>query len=391
MKIAMFYHSLLSDWNHGNAHFLRGVMTELQARGHEVEVFEPRLGWSLQNLFAERGAQPIIDFQKAYPGLKSTPYDPEQLNLDFALRDTDLVIAHEWNEPDLIARLGQHRSSRHGLRRRNYRLLFHDTHHRCVTDPASLARFDLTHYDGVLAFGEAMRELYLTYRWARQVWTWHEAADVRVFHPHYNTAPQGDLVWIGNWGDEERTSELQEFLIEPARELGLRTQVYGVRYPQPAIDLLQRAKIAYGGWLPNYLAPQVFAGYKATVHVPRRPYVKALPGIPTIRVFEAMACGIPLVCSPWDDCEQLFTPGEDYLVARDKGEMKSHLRLLLHDERLRQTLASHARKTILARHTCAHRVNELLSICETLGLRTAAHPTPAAAPSLALAAGGARA
>ena len=66
----MFYHSLLSDWNHGNAHFLRGVVTELQERGHRVEVYEPRLGWSLQNLFAARGADPIIGFQKAYPGLE---------------------------------------------------------------------------------------------------------------------------------------------------------------------------------------------------------------------------------------------------------------------------------------------------------------------------------
>ena len=46
----MFYHSLLSDWNHGNAHFLRGVARELQARGHRVEIYEPFNGWSLANI-----------------------------------------------------------------------------------------------------------------------------------------------------------------------------------------------------------------------------------------------------------------------------------------------------------------------------------------------------
>ncbi|MGE5532025.1 MAG: glycosyltransferase [Bacteroidota bacterium] len=367
MKIVMFYHSLISDWNHGNAHFLRGVVTELQERGHRVEVYEPRLGWSLQNLFAARGAEPIIGFQKAYPGLESTLYDLGSLNLDWALHDADLVIAHEWNDPELIARLGSHHARSSGPSH-HYRLLFHDTHHRCVTDPGSLEQFDLTHYDGVLAFGNIVRELYLQHGWTRRAWTWHEAADVRVFHPNYDTPPQGDLVWVGNWGDEERTSELREFLIEPVKELKLKARLYGVRYPQHAVEALRKADIGYGGWLPNYEAPQVFAGYKATVHIPRRPYVRALPGIPTIRVFEAMACGIPLVCSPWEDREHLFTPGEDFLMARNKREMKGYLRDLMADETLRRSLSKRAVKTIRTRHTCGHRVDQLLEICAELGI-----------------------
>ena len=54
------------------------------------------------------------------------------------------------------------------------------------------------------------------------------------------------------------------------------------------------------------------------MHVPRGPYAEALPGIPTIRVFEALACGIPLVSAPWDDCEGLFQPGRDYLSRRQR-------------------------------------------------------------------------
>jgi spore maturation protein CgeB len=98
------------------------------------------------------------------------------------------------------------------------------------------------------------------------------------------------------------------------------------------------------------------------VHVPRRPYVQALPGIPTIRVFEALACGIPLVSAPWDDCEGLFEPGADFLVARDGGEMREHLRAVLNDPALARSLVAHGLRTILARHTCAHRVDELLAI-----------------------------
>ena len=84
--------------------------------------------------------------------------------------------------------------------------------------------------------------------------------------------------------------------------------------------------------------PAVFGAFKATLHVPRRPYVHALPGIPTIRPFEALACGIPLVCSPWEDAEGLFRPGHDYLVARNGAEMKRHLRALRDDPDLRREL-----------------------------------------------------
>jgi spore maturation protein CgeB len=90
--------------------------------------------------------------------------------------------------------------------------------------------------------------------------------------------------------------------------------------------------------------------------------VQALPGIPTIRVFEALACGIPLVSAPWDDCEGLFEPGEDFLVARDGAQMRKQLRALLADPQLAAGLAEHGRQTVLARHTCAHRVDELLGI-----------------------------
>src|SRR5690606_17158817 len=137
-------------------------------------------------------------------------------------------------------------------------------------------------------------------------------------------------VWIGNWGDDERVRELQTYLLDPVRHLKLDALVHGVRYPAQARRRLAAAGIAYGGWLPNFRAPEVFGRFRVTVHVPRRPYVAALPGIPTIRVFEALACGIPLVCAPWDDAEGLFTAGKDFLQARDGPAMTRHLKDVLH-------------------------------------------------------------
>ena len=110
---------------------------------------------------------------------------------------------------------------------------------------------------------------------------------------------RGDLVWIGNWGDGERSLELQHYLLDPVRRLGLKARIHGVRYPAEALARVREAGAEFAGWLPNHRVPEVFARFRMTVHVPRRPYVEALPGIPTIRVFEALACGIPLVCAPW--------------------------------------------------------------------------------------------
>jgi spore maturation protein CgeB len=152
-----------------------------------------------------------------------------------------------------------------------------------------------------------------------------------------------------------------------------------VRYPDAALAALAAARIEYAGYLPNFCVPEAFAAARMTVHVPRRPYARMLPGIPTIRVFEALACGIPLVCAPWDDCEGLFTPGEDYLVARNGAEMQRHLASLRADPALRATLARHGRATVTARHSCSHRVDELLAICTALGSELAGAATRAAA------------
>jgi spore maturation protein CgeB len=363
MNIVMFYHSLISDWNHGNAHFLRGIATELILRGNHVRIYEPENSWSAGNLLQEHGRKAVAEFHQYYPLLKSIRYDPAKLSVDRALRGADLVIVHEWNEHSLVKAIGERRRSA------NFRLLFHDTHHRAVTDRDGMKAYDLSAYDGVLAFGSVIREIYSREGWAKRAWTWHEAADTRVFKPMSTGDYEGDMVWVGNWGDEERTAELFEFIINPVKELRLKAKIYGVRYPPLARKALEEAGIDYGGWLPNFKAPEVFAKYRFTVHVPRGPYVQSLPGIPTIRPFEAMACGIPLLSSPWQDSEDLFTPGSDFLFAQNGGVMKQLMEKLLSDDQLARDLTSHGLRTIWHKHTCVHRVDELYSICEEIGTK----------------------
>ncbi|HZV56565.1 MAG TPA: glycosyltransferase [Sphingobium sp.] len=360
MKIVYFTHSLASCWNHGNAHFLRGVLSDLIARGHDVRVWEPHDAWSLANLLADHGERGLDAYHAAYPELTARRYDvatPRTAMVDGA----DLVIAHEWNDPALIAELGRLRAQ--GGR---FLLLFHDTHHRAVSEPKTMRAYDLSGFDGVLAFGEALAEVYRGWGWGDRVWTWHEAADLRRFHPPAREGVRAGLVWIGNWGDGERTEELEHFLFRPARDAHLPLDIYGVRYPDDAKATLARYGARYHGWAPNARAPEIFARHLATVHVPRRFYATMLPGIPTIRVFEALACGIPLVSAPWEDAEGLFRPGEDYLIARDGAEMTRHLAALRDDADLRRSLVASGLETVRARHSCAHRVDELLAIVAAL-------------------------
>ena len=365
MKVVYFTHSLRSCWNHGNAHFLRGVLRELALRGHAVEAFEPEGAWSLANLLADAGEAGLDAYRAAYPELRSTVYgadaDPAAL-----VDGADVVIVHEWNDPALVAALGRLRA-----RGGRFALLFHDTHHRAVSDPDAMRAFDLDGYDGVLAFGEALSEVYRTWGWEGRVFTWHEAADTRLFRPPEVESEREGLVWIGNWGDDERSAELERYLFRPARDTGLPLDLYGVRYPDAARATLERYGVRYHGWTPNAAAPALFARHLATVHVPRRFYAETLPGIPTIRVFEALACGIPLLSAPWRDDEGLFRPGEDFLFAVNEASMHDALVAMREDAELRAALVRQGLETIRARHTCTHRVDELMAVLARLDAASA--------------------
>ncbi len=156
-------------------------------------------------------------------------------------------------------------------------------------------------------------------------------------------------------------------MIDPVAALpGKKVVVHGVRYPDFALEKFRAVGIDYRGYLPNLFSPEAYAESAVTLHVPRQQYANGLGGIPTIRVFEALACGIPLVCSPWNDEEHLFHPGEDYLVVKDGKQMAAELQHLLRDGQARRQISEHGLKTIRERHTCGHRAEQLISICEEI-------------------------
>ncbi|HKU19364.1 MAG TPA: glycosyltransferase [Terriglobales bacterium] len=367
LKLRFFAHSWVSDWNHGNAHFLRGLARELIRLGHEVRCYEQSGAWSVANLLREEGdgaRAAIEEFWRAFPELDVRFYQTDAGFPNFAreeLRGADVVIVHEWTAPEVVNTVA-------ALKRElGFRVLFHDTHHRAYSNPKEVLRLPLREFDGVLAFGEAIRRIYCHAFGIQRAWTFHEAADLSNFHP-IDADKTTDVIWVGNWGDEERSQELQQFLIEPAAALhGRRIAVHGVRYPQEGRRKLESAGIEFRGYLPNLRAPRAYAESAVTVHVPRRQYANGLSGVPTIRVFEALACGIPLLCAPWTDTENLFRPGEDYLCVPDGRAMAEQLHHFLSDPAARRQMAANGLRTIQQRHTCAHRAGQLQEICEELG------------------------
>ncbi len=361
LEIAIFVHSLRSDWNNGNAHYLRGLARALGEMGHSVTCYEPENGWSYDNLLSvegEVGEASVTEFARTYPDIQLVRYrhnDRELLRS--ALRRAHVVLVHEWNAPEFIAALLE---MREGL---TSRLLFHDTHHRASSSPEQIQLLQVNRFDGVLVFGEALRSIYRTQFGLEKVWTLHEAADITVFFPEPRPRT-ADVVWIGNWGDGERSRELHEFLIEPAKRLPqYRFLVYGVRYPDEGQEALADAGIEYGGYLPNLSAQRVYNAAGLTLHVPRQQYTGAMAGIPTIRVFEALATGTPLISAPWEDREHLFNPG-DFRMVQNAEEMTASIHELLSNEVLAHSQAEQGLATILQRHTCMHRAEELTEICE---------------------------
>ncbi len=366
LNIALFCHSLVSDWNHGNAHFLRGLVRALGRMGHQVRSYEELGSWSLTNLMrseGERAIEAVDHFRHSYPELDIRFYksrDNLQGFLEEELRETDVVVLHEWNDPFVV-------NSVLALKKKlGFMALFHDSHHRAYTQAGEMLKFHLHLIDGVLAFGETIRRIYTDGFGVARAWTFHEAADVDTFRP-LDRRREIDVIWIGNWGDDERSRELQEFLIDPVAALpGKKVVVHGVRYPDFALEKFRAVGIDYRGYLPNLFSPEAYAESAVTLHVPRQQYANGLGGIPTIRVFEALACGIPLVCSPWNDEEHLFHPGEDYLVVKDGKQMAAELQHLLRDGQARRQISEHGLKTIRERHTCGHRAEQLISICEEI-------------------------
>lgn len=371
LRFGLFSHSLVSDWNNGNAHFLRGLVVALQEAGHEALAFEPWINWSTEHLVSTAGAAAILGFAQRFPTIQPRFYQPPASGevrdwldlLEGALDGVDVLIIHEWNPPGLVRAAGLLAGQGGPL------ILFHDTHYRAVTEDELWETLGLPAYDAVLAFSPALPPVYRDRYGVERAVVFHEAADTHVFQPQPppSDGPLWDVVFVGNWGDDDRAATMRDYLFEAAAALPRhRFLLHGVRYTPQVLATLARSGIRYGDWIANTATPQLYAATRLAVHIPRQPYLDLLPGTPTIRVFEALACGAALVSLPWDDTDGLFSAGDDYVEARSPAEMRQLIVALCADDARRAAIAAHGLATVRARHTCAHRAAQLVRLVGAL-------------------------
>jgi hypothetical protein len=222
-------------------------------------------------------------------------------------------------------------------------------------------------YDGVLAFGEALRERYLKAGWGRQVCVWHEAADGRSFRPMPGELEEGDLVWIGNWGDDERTAELRGVPDRASPRPGPACHDPRRALPGPRPRHLARAGIRYGGWIPNAEAPRAFARHRVTVTFPGAPTSNSSPASPRYAPSRRWPAASPLSPPPGTTPRGCSAPATS--SGRERGRDAPHLRALWATPRCAPSRRRGAWKRSAPATPAATAWTELLAI-----LRSSARP-----------------
>jgi spore maturation protein CgeB len=344
MKIVILGLSITSSWGNGHATTFRGLVRELARRGHDVLFLERDQPWYAQNrdLPAPPWGTTLL-----YGSLDELHEEHGE-----AVRDADLVIVGSY-VPDGV-RVGDWVQQRaQGIR------AFYD-----IDTPVTLAKLargdheylhprQIPHYDLYLSFtgGPTLKRLEHDFQ-APRARVLYCSFDPELYFPEAQE-PEWDLGYMGTYSDDRQPS-VKALLLEPAR---LHPQgrfiVAGPQYP------------ATGEWPANvtyapHLAPaehrRFYNRQRFTLNVTRQDMIRA-GWSPSVRLFEAAACGTPIISDRWPGLESLLVPHQEILLVDRTADVLDILRRLREDERLR--MAERARRRILAQHTAAHRAEEL--------------------------------
>jgi spore maturation protein CgeB len=344
LSIVVLGLSITSSWGNGHATTYRALVRELTARGHRV-------------LFLERD-------QPWYAGNRDMPHPPhgrtvvyqslEELQDGFAgeVAAADAVIVGSY-VPDGIAVGDWVQALATGA------TAFYD-----IDTPVTLAALERGECSYIAPRQVSAYHVYLSFSGgptldrlersfgspaARPLYC---SFDPQLYYPE-SRPEQWDLGYIGTYSDD-RQPTLDRLLVEPARRWPEgRFIVAGPQYPE------------HLSWPPNvtremHIEPKhhraFYTAQRFTLNVTRADMVRA-GWSPSVRLFEAAACGVPIISDAWPGLETFFVPGRDILVSSSTGETLRLLRELPDDERL--AIADRARTRVTATHTAAHRAAEL--------------------------------
>jgi spore maturation protein CgeB len=343
MKVVCCGLSITSSWGNGHATNYRALVRELSARGHEVLFLErdvpwyaaqrdlPEPPWGQTELYGslaelDRHAGEVAAADLVVVG----SYVPEGVGVaEWVLRRAGGAVA--FYDIDTPVTLGK-------LRRGDEEYL----------SPELVGRFDL-----YLSFtGGPTLEVLEGEFGARRALAFHCLVDPEAYRPR-QAMPRWDLGYLGTYSDD-RQPALERLLLEPARRSpAAEFAVAGPQYPG---EIEWPGNVERIEHVPPGDHPGFYASQRFTLNVTRAAMREA-GWSPSVRLFEAAACGVPVISDRWDGLEAIFTPGEEILVADTAEDVLGFLAGCGEDRRL--AIGERARARVLAEHTAARRCEQL--------------------------------
>jgi spore maturation protein CgeB len=343
LNIVIIGLSITSSWGNGHATTYRGLVRELAQRGHNVMFLEHDKPWYATNRDL---LDPPFGRTRLYASVAELMSDFES-----NVHDADAVIVGSYVPQGV--EVGQWVTTEaHGV------TAFYD-----IDTPVTLAKLSrgdheylspelVPRYDLYLSFtgGPTLRyvERELGARAARPLYC---SVDPDLYHPE-DVPIAWDLGYLGTYSDD-RQPTLTEMLLKPARAWPQgRFVVAGPQYP-PSIDWTNVQRIEH---LPPNQHRRFYSSQAFTLNVTRQDMIRAGYS-PSVRLFEAAACGVPIISDWWEGLDSFFDIGREILVAHNCDDVLGYLRKTNISQR--RQMADRARAKVLASHTAAHRAAEL--------------------------------
>jgi spore maturation protein CgeB len=353
VKIVVFGLSVSSSWGNGHATLWRGLIRALARRGHQVVFFERDTPYyaAHRDLRELPGGELIL-----YDDWKGT-----RRRAEGHLGGADVAIVTSYC-PDALPACDLVLCSRARIR------CFYDLDSGVTLDRLRSGKpveyipdRGLGDFDLVLSYigGRALAEL-KTRLGARHVEALYGSVDRDVHHP---AAPEerfrSDLSYLGTYS-ADRQAALEDLFLEPARRRpDLRFLIGGPQYPS---EFRSPGNVSFVPHVPPAEHPAFYCSSRLTLSVTRAPMAE-IGYCPSGRLFEAAACGVPILSDEWEGLDYFFEPGIEILVARTTGHAMDAL--AQSPEKLAR-IARAGRERVLAAHTAERRAMDLENILEAV-------------------------
>jgi len=342
LKLVVLGLSLSSSWGNGHATTYRALLREFAARGHEAVFLERDVEWYRSNRDLEAPNWCRLEFYSDLHDLEA------RFGEELASSDWTIVGSYV---PEGIAVGNWARNSA-------MRCAFYD-----IDTPVTLAKLArgecdylslelIERYDLYLSFSGGTTLQKLEAMGSPRALALYCSVDPNLYFP-VDVPRNIDLGYLGTYSDD-RQPTLNQLLIEPAKQLvDMQFQVAGPQYPDGIQWPDNVARIEH---LPPSDHHAFYNSCRWTLNVTRSDMIAAGYS-PSVRLFEAAACGTPVISDAWAGLDELFTPGKEIWIAPDTQTAIAILRDI--DENTRQQTARAARARVLSHHTAAHRAREL--------------------------------